>query len=60
MVLDTDPQPIDRIFTAEALEHLHHQFEVHDVTGDPDALDNLLPDTFAIVGQTDLPRVGCS
>ncbi len=56
VVLDTAPQPIGRIFTGEALERLHHEFEVHDVKGDPDALDELLPDTFAIVGQTDLPK----
>ncbi|WP_460819965.1 NAD(P)-dependent oxidoreductase [Nocardioides korecus] len=56
VVLDTAPQPVDRIFTAEALARLHRDFEVHDVTGDADVLDRLLPEVFAVVGQTALPE----
>ena len=54
-LLDTSPQPVDRIFTPQAFERLRHDFEVRDVSGDPGALDELLPRAFAIVGQSDLP-----
>jgi phosphoglycerate dehydrogenase-like enzyme len=56
VLLDTAPQPIRRIFTPEALGRLHGGFEVRDITDDPGALDELLPEAFALVGQSDLPE----
>ncbi|MCW2828873.1 MAG: hydroxyacid dehydrogenase [Marmoricola sp.] len=55
VLLDTAPQPVERIFTPGALDRLRRDFEVRDVSGDPVALDELLPEAFAVVGQSDLP-----
>ena len=44
-----------RIFTRGALDRLHRDFEVRDVAGDPPALDEHLPEAFALVGQSDFP-----
>jgi hypothetical protein len=56
VLLDTAPQPIERIFTPEAFARLHGDFEVRDITDDPGALDELVPEAFALVGQSDLPE----
>jgi phosphoglycerate dehydrogenase-like enzyme len=58
VVLSTEPQPVKRIFTPSALEQLNSLFTVVDLEGrsDPAALDDVLEDAFAIVGQPDLPR----
>jgi HAD superfamily hydrolase (TIGR01509 family) len=58
VILHTSPQPVDRIFTAEALAILNERFTVADLDqlDDPGRrLDELLPQAFAIVGQPDLP-----
>jgi hypothetical protein len=55
VLLDTAPQPIERIFTPEAIARVHGDFEVRDITDDPGALDELVPKAFALVGQSDLP-----
>src|SRR6476469_3961231 len=58
VVLHTAPQPVDRIFTSDALAALNQRFTVFDLerVEDPEQqLDELLPDAFAIVGQPDLP-----
>jgi phosphoglycerate dehydrogenase-like enzyme len=56
VLLDTAPQPLDRIFTADTIAGLRRDFDVRDVSDREGALDELLPDAFAIVGQPDLPR----
>ena len=58
VVLHTAPQPVDRIFTSDALAALNERFQVIDLEqmDDPEqGLDELLPQAFAIVGQPDLP-----
>lgn len=50
------PHPRERIFTAESWAELTHAFDVHDLTGEPHRLDDLLPGAFAVVGQPDFPR----
>jgi phosphoglycerate dehydrogenase-like enzyme len=50
------PHPRERIFAAESWQELTAAFDVHDLTDEPDRLDDLLPDSFAVVGQPDLPR----
>ncbi len=58
VVLKPEPQTAARIFTADALESLHQHFTVVDLEGDdrPEALDEALPEVFAIIGQPDLGR----
>src|SRR6476469_9628289 len=63
VVLHTAPQPVDRIFTSDALAALNQRFTVFDLerVEDPEQqLDRSLPEAFAIVGQPDLPteRIG--
>ncbi len=57
VILRPAPQSLDRIFTTAARERLHDQFTVVDLSADPSdaALDQALPQAFAIVGQPDLP-----
>ncbi|RIJ77050.1 hydroxyacid dehydrogenase [Nakamurella silvestris] len=57
VILRPDPQPVDRIFSAEALARLNESFEVADLSGstDEEAFDRLLPRAFAVIGQPDLP-----
>jgi phosphoglycerate dehydrogenase-like enzyme len=57
VVLRPAPQRTDRIFTPGALDLLRDRFTVVDLEGDPSekALDEVLPEAFAIVGQPDLP-----
>jgi HAD superfamily hydrolase (TIGR01509 family) len=58
VILHTAPQPVDRIFTSDALATLTGRFTVVDLerADDPGRrLDELLPQAFAIVGQPDLP-----
>ncbi|MFF1448155.1 NAD(P)-dependent oxidoreductase [Streptomyces sp. NPDC058274] len=57
VVLRPAPQRTDRIFTPGALDLLRDRFTVVDLEGDPSekALDEILPETFAIIGQPDLP-----
>lgn len=50
------PHPRERIFTAESWQELTGAFDVRDLTDEPDMLDAVLPDAFAVVGQPDLPR----
>ncbi|GAA3809158.1 hydroxyacid dehydrogenase [Sphaerisporangium flaviroseum] len=58
VILRCAPHPAGRIFTDAALTALHERFTVVDLEGDdsPHALDQALPEAFAIVGQPDLPR----
>jgi phosphoglycerate dehydrogenase-like enzyme len=56
ILLDTAPQPTDRIFSPHTWDILSRDFEVCDVGSDQVTLDALLPDAFAVVGQPDLPR----
>lgn len=50
------PAPVDRLFSADALEALHERFTVVQVgPDDDDLLEATLPEAFAIVGQPDLP-----
>lgn len=57
VVLRPAPQRTDRIFTPRALELLGNRFTVVDLEKNPseEALDEVLPEAFAIVGQPDLP-----
>lgn len=55
VLLDTAPQPPDRIFDPETRAALDRAFRVVDVSDDPATLDRLLPEAFAVVGQSDLP-----
>lgn len=57
VILRPHPQPVDRIFTASALQRLHAQFRVADLseTNDETRFDQLLPEAFAVIGQPDLP-----
>jgi phosphoglycerate dehydrogenase-like enzyme len=50
------PHPRERIFTPESWRDLTDAFHVHDLTDEPERLDEVLPDAFAVVGQPDLPR----
>ena len=50
------PHPRERIFTAESWRELSEAFDVHDLTKEPERLDDVLPGAFAVVGQPDLPR----
>lgn len=61
VLLRTYPAPVDRLFSAEALAALRSRFTLIEIGPDDDeALDRALPETFAIVGQPDLPteRIG--
>ncbi|MBA8794208.1 phosphoglycerate dehydrogenase-like enzyme [Friedmanniella endophytica] len=55
VLLDTAPQPVGRIFTPDTRATFEQRFRVVDCGGDPDRFDALLPEAFAVVGQTDLP-----
>lgn len=56
VLLRTAPSPVDRLFSAAALAELNSRFRVVELGPDDEAsLDDLLPNTFAIVGQPDLP-----
>jgi len=54
VVLVPQPQPVERIFSPETLARLRAQFEVVEPVGDV-ALDAVLADAWAVVGQPDLP-----
>jgi phosphoglycerate dehydrogenase-like enzyme len=57
VVLRPAPQRRDRIFTPDALSRLQEAYTVVDLDDDLSerAIDEALPDAFAIVGQPDLP-----
>lgn len=55
VLLDTAPQPVQRIFAPDVRQQLERAFRVVDCGGDPGRLDELLPQAFAVVGQPDLP-----
>lgn len=57
VILQPTPQRADRIFTASARLELEAAFRVVDLEDDPDpeALDAVLPEAFAIIGQPNLP-----
>lgn len=55
VLLDTAPQPVNRIFTPAHWAQLNAHFTVVDCGGDAGRLDELLPTAFAIIGQPDLP-----
>ena len=50
------PHPSERIFTPQTRAALEAEFDVVDIEGHPDRVDERLADTFAIIGQPDLPR----
>ncbi|AQW55884.1 hypothetical protein [Streptomyces violaceusniger] len=56
VVLRPTPQRTDRIFTPATLELLRDRFTVVDLENNPseEALEEVLPHAFAIVGQPDL------
>jgi phosphoglycerate dehydrogenase-like enzyme len=64
VILRPWPQRVDRIFSAGALQQLRERFTVVDLSDLSDlsddssdaALEDALPDAFAIIGQPDLPR----
>ena len=58
VILTPAPQRADRIFTAERRAELDDLFTVIDLEHDdrPEALDEALPEAFAIIGQPDLGR----
>jgi phosphoglycerate dehydrogenase-like enzyme len=56
VVLRAEPHPAARIFTDEAWAALHERYQVVDVSGHDELLDDVLPEAFAVVGQPDLPR----
>lgn len=58
VILRPAPQPTTRIFSPDALRRLHRNFRVIDLESDDSdaALDAVLPEAFAIIGQPDLPR----
>ena len=58
IILRPAPQTAARIFTPEKLIELHERFTVVDLETDdrPEALDEALPPTFAIIGQPALDR----
>jgi phosphoglycerate dehydrogenase-like enzyme len=58
VVLRPAPQRADRIFSAGSWATLHERYRVVELADDdpPDALDSVLPEAFAVIGQPDLPR----
>jgi phosphoglycerate dehydrogenase-like enzyme len=58
VVLRPAPQKIERIFDQDTLARLNELFHVIDLEHDPDesALDEVLGDAFAVVGQPDFDR----
>ena len=62
VVLTPAPQTAARIFTPEALATLHERYRVVDLELDdrPEALDEALPEAFAVIGQPDLGRARLS
>jgi phosphoglycerate dehydrogenase-like enzyme len=58
VVLCPAPQRADRIFSPEAWHTLHRRYRVVELSEDdpPEALDSVLPEAFAVIGQPDLPR----
>jgi phosphoglycerate dehydrogenase-like enzyme len=58
VILRPSPQRTDRIFTPESLRTLHERYTVVDLERDdrPEALDEALPEAFAVIGQPDLGR----
>jgi phosphoglycerate dehydrogenase-like enzyme len=55
VVLAPEPQRSSRIFTDQVRKQLDERFQVVDLEGKPEALDEVLEEAFAIVGQPDLP-----
>lgn len=55
VVLAPEPRRTRQIFTADVWAELTECFEVLDLTGAHDRLDDVLADAFAIVGQPELP-----
>lgn len=58
VILRPSPQRTDRIFTPESLRALHERYTVVDLEQDDsaEALEEALPEAFAVIGQPDLPR----
>ncbi|WP_328492400.1 hypothetical protein OHS59_06275 [Streptomyces sp. NBC_00414] len=54
VILRPDPHPRERILRPDALARLHDRFTVVEPDTE-EALDQVLPDAFAVVGQPDLP-----
>lgn len=50
------PHPRGRIFTPPVWDEFNAAFDVVDLSEEPERLDEVLPQVFAIVGQPDLPR----
>jgi phosphoglycerate dehydrogenase-like enzyme len=55
VVLTPEPQRAERIFTEEVRAELERRFDVIDLEGAAERLDDALPGAFAIVGQPALP-----
>ncbi|MFV2062819.1 MAG: hydroxyacid dehydrogenase [Chloroflexota bacterium] len=57
VLLRPAPQTTARIFSDEALRRLHERYTVVDGEADPSeaAIDAVMPEVFAIIGQPDLP-----
>lgn len=55
VILTPEPQRASRIFTEQTRAEFERRFDVIDLEGRPERLDEVLPDAFAIVGQPDLP-----
>lgn len=55
VILLPGPHPADRIFTPETRAALDAEFDVVDIEGRPELVDEALPRAFAVVGQPDLP-----
>jgi phosphoglycerate dehydrogenase-like enzyme len=55
VILTPEPQSAAQIFDEQARAEFERLFHIIDLEGKPDALDDALPEAFAIVGQPDLP-----
>jgi phosphoglycerate dehydrogenase-like enzyme len=56
VVLAPEPQRAERIFAPEVRAELERRFELIDIEGRPELIEEELPRAFAIVGQPDLPQ----
>ena len=55
VILTPEPQSAARIFDEQTRAEFERLFQIIDLQGKPDALDDALPEAFAIVGQPDFP-----
>jgi phosphoglycerate dehydrogenase-like enzyme len=55
VILTPEPQRGARIFSPTVRDELERRFELIDIEGTPDRIDEVLPRAFAIIGQPDLP-----